>query len=273
MRPRTDHLALASLDQHGFDACLEWGRAGVRLLAPAVEIVVIVDVLSFTTAVSVAVERGAVVFPHRFRDDTAAGRARGLGGILAQSRRDGPGPSLSPASLTTLAPGDRLVLPSPNGATCAVLAAEAGATVVAGCLRNASAVASFASERGGRVAVVPAGEQWPDGALRPGVEDLLGAGAILAALAGGSASALPGGGSASPAASPGALGGRRLSPEARLAAAAFERLRLDLSSALADCASGRELIDRGFARDIELAAELDATGLVPVLRDGAFTAA
>jgi 2-phosphosulfolactate phosphatase len=251
VNPTDDDRPARSLDQHGFDARLEWGQAGVRLLAPLADVVVIVDVLSFTTAVSVAVEHGATVFPHRFRDDTAAERATSLGAILAQSRRDGPGPSLSPASLATLAPGDRLVLPSPNGATCSVLAAEGGATVVAGCLRNASAVARFARERGGTIAVVPAGEQWPDGALRPGIEDLLAAGAILAAL--------------------GSV--RTLSPKARLAAAAFDRLRPDLATVLKECASGRELVELGFARDVELAAELDATGLVPVLRDGAFTTA
>ncbi len=249
MDPNPADATTRSLDQHGFDVRLEWGQAGVRLLAPLVDVVVIVDVLSFTTAVSVAVEQGATVFPHRFRDDTADQRAKRLGAVLAQSRRDGPGPSLSPSSLAMLAPGDRLVLPSPNGATCTVLAAEATATVVAGCLRNASAVARFVRDRGGTVAVIAAGEQWPDGTLRPGVEDLLGAGAIIAALTTGSAS-----------------------PEARLAAAAFERLRHGLASALADCASGREILDRGFARDVELAAELDVTALVPVLRDGAFTA-
>lgn len=250
MNPPADDQPSRSLDQHRFDARLEWGQAGVRLLAPLVGLVVIVDVLSFTTAVSVATERGATVFPHRFRDDTAAERATSLGAVLAQSRRDGPGPSLSPASLAALAPGDRLVLPSPNGATCAVLAAEAGATVVAGCLRNASAVGRFAREHGGAIAVIPAGEQWPDGTLRPGIEDMLGAGAVLAALGAGTPS-----------------------PEARLAAAAFERLRPDIARVLADCASGRELLERGFASDVELAAGLDATGLVPVLRDGAFAAA
>ncbi|MHB8961088.1 MAG: hypothetical protein ACYDAN_15870 [Candidatus Limnocylindrales bacterium] len=71
----------------------------------------------------------------------------------------------------------------------------------------------------------------------------------------------------------GAGGPTTPSPEARLAAAAFERLRPDIARVLEDCASGRELLDRGFANDVELAAELDATGLVPVLRDGAFTAA
>lgn len=249
LHPPADDALARSLDQHGFAARLEWGQAGVRLLAPSAHVVVIVDVLSFATAVSVAVERGAAVYPHPARDATAAARAGSLGAILAQSRRDGPGPSLSPASLEALQPGDRLVLPSPNGATCAFLAAESGASVVAGCLRNASAVGRFAASLGTIVAVVAAGEQWPDGGLRPSFEDLVGAGAILAAIGG------------------------DLSPEARAAVAVFEAAGPSLAPHLRDCASGRELIDRGFARDVELAADLDATTIVPVLRDGAFTRA
>jgi 2-phosphosulfolactate phosphatase len=39
------------------------------------------------------------------------------------------------------------------------------------------------------------------------------------------------------------------------------------------CASGRELVERGFASDVEIAGELDATDRVPLLERGVFEAA
>jgi 2-phosphosulfolactate phosphatase len=238
-------------DQAGFDARLEWAVEGARLLAGACPVVVVVDVLSFTTAIEVAVGRGAVVFPHRWPDAGAAAFARRVGAELAGGRDAPPASrfSLSPVSLLDVPPGTRLVLPSPNGSAVAAALADAGAVVLAGCLRNASAVAAAAREAGGNglVAVVAAGERRPDGALRPAVEDLLGAGAVLHALGG-----LP-------------------SPEARAAVAAWRRR--DLPRDLLACASGRELAALGRAADIPLAAEHDVSQVVPVLRDGAFTAA
>jgi 2-phosphosulfolactate phosphatase len=140
------------------------------------------------------------------------------------------------------------VLPSPNGSAVAAAVGTAGPVVLAGCLRNASAVARVAREAGGDgpVAVVAAGERRPDGALRPAVEDLLGAGAVLDALGG------------------------RPSPEARAAVAAFRQR--DLPHDLLACASGRELAALGRAAEVALAAEHDVSQVVPVLRDGAFTA-
>ncbi|MGH8975220.1 MAG: 2-phosphosulfolactate phosphatase, partial [Acidimicrobiia bacterium] len=99
------------------------------------------------------------------------------------------------------------------------------------------------------VGVVPAGERWHGntGPLRPALEDLLGAGALLAALA--------------PAAP---------SPEARAAMATFAGAAPDLTRRLEDCASGRELIDAGFAADVRLAAELDVSPVAPHLAGDTF---
>jgi 2-phosphosulfolactate phosphatase len=94
--------------------------------------------------------------------------------------------------------------------------------------------------------VVAAGERRPDGSLRPAVEDLVGAGAILHALGG------------------------RPSPEARAAVAAFLDAAADLPATLAGCVSGHELAARGHAADLLLAAERDVGRVVPVLSGGAF---
>ena len=147
--------------------------------------------------------------------------------------------SLSPQSLQRATGIERLVLPSPNGSTiCATLAGR-GATVVAGCLRNAEAVAAHLADAlagGATVAVVPAGERWPDGSLRPAVEDLWGAGAVLAGL--------------DPA---------LMSPEAELATLAYERFRTRPLEHLLSCASGRELVEKGFEPDVVIAGRVNTT--------------
>jgi 2-phosphosulfolactate phosphatase len=219
---------------------------------------VVVDVLSFTTAVSVAVESGTRVFPYAWRDETASQFAEQMEASLAVGRRAAARTSpwtLSPAALGRAPFTPRLVLPSPNGS--AIAAAAAGATVVAGCLRNAAAAGRWLARNGYGVAarpiaVIAAGERWPGGELRPALEDLLGAGAIIAELQ--------------------AQGIGGLSPEATAAMAAYTGTA-DVAHAVAICASGRELAQSGFADDVSIAAALNTSGIVPILVDGAFTAA
>ena len=83
--------------------------------------------------------------------------------IVASKRGEGRF-SLAPASLRDIEPGTKLVLPSPNGSTLAYAARNLGAkAIIAGCLRNAAAVANSIE---GPVAVIAAGERWPDGSIR-----------------------------------------------------------------------------------------------------------
>jgi len=122
-----------------FDIRCEWGENGVAQLAPLSDVVIIVDVLSFSTCVEIATQRGAMIFPYRWRDETAEAFAVSIGAELADNQRSRSQYSLAPESLTRIPAGTRLVLPSPNGAT---LTLGTGSTpTLTGCLRNYRAVA------------------------------------------------------------------------------------------------------------------------------------
>src|ERR1700712_1919176 len=86
------------VDQGGFAYRFDWGPNGLRTLAPGAEVVVIVDVLRFTTAVCAAVESGATVLPYRWADGGAEAYAADHDAALAGRREDGS-PSLSPTDL------------------------------------------------------------------------------------------------------------------------------------------------------------------------------
>ena len=231
-----------TFDQAEFKARCEWGLSGLKQLAPISDVVLIINVSSVSTALDIAAARGASVFPYPL-SESAQAYAESLRATLASSDR-GFGYSLSPASLRSLPPGSRLVLPSCNGAALAFSANHP--LVLASCLRNASASGRLATRLGSTFAVIPAGEAWPDGELRPSLEDWVGAGAVIASLPG------------------------KPSPEANLAALSFEHLRANLSDSIRQASSGKELVSRGFSLDVQLAAELDVSRNVPKLKDRAF---
>jgi 2-phosphosulfolactate phosphatase len=215
------------------------------------------------------------VYPFRWKDASAREFAREHDAVLAVGRfeaRDADpaerAVSLSPASLQAAAGLQRIVLPSPNGSTLAHSLADGGATVIGASLRNRFAVARWITDmlaaaappgpadagsptdatsgaRSPVIAVLAAGERWPDGSLRPAVEDLWGSGAVIAALSD--------------------LGIGDQSPEAWTAEAAFRGVEGSLVAELADCASGQELVMAGFSDDVAIAAELDSSNCVPVL--------
>jgi 2-phosphosulfolactate phosphatase len=238
---------------------MDWGQRGAAAICPGADYAVIVDVLSFTTTLSVAIDAGTEVYPYRWREESAPEFARRHNAVLARDRSAASPPgviTLSPTSMSSGAGVTRLVLPSPNGSALASELAHGGAVVLGACLRNRMAIARWladqvrAAEQPPVIAVIAAGERWADDSLRPAVEDLWGAGAVISGLAG--------------------LGVTGLSPEARSAAAAFSAVTADLATELASCTSGRELCDRGFGPDVEAAADLDASTSVPLLAGGRF---
>ncbi len=246
MRRVSDDSLAGVYDQSEFDIRFGWGLTALQQFAPLSDVVIVVDVLSFSTSVEIATQRGAVIFPYRGRGPDAGTFARHHGAELASFDRTGGGFSLAPASLQSIPAGTRLVLPSPNGANLSLGVGQV--PTLAGCLRNCAAVAKATDQFGGKIAVLGAGERWrEDQTLRPAFEDLFGAGAVISYLSG------------------------RRSPEAFAAEAVFLAGRNQAHDLLTGSASGKELLARNSAADVELAAMVNISNCVPLLQSGAYS--
>jgi 2-phosphosulfolactate phosphatase len=232
-------------NQNEYDIRLEWGQKGVEQLSVISDVVIIIDILSFSTCVDIVTNNFASVIPYKWKDETAVDFAKSKNAILADHRRqNSKSYSLSPTSLLNVKREEKIVLPSPNGSTLSL--ATRDTLTLCGCLRNAKAVAEYAMKAGKKIALVPAGEQWPDGSLRPCFEDLIGAGAVIYYLNG------------------------TLSPESSIALSAFNAYKENLTEGLLKCSSGKELIERGFQNDVILAGEFNCGRSVPILKNGEY---
>lgn len=201
--------------QSDYQVRLEWGEAGLARLAPA-DVVVVVQTLGLTAHALSACEHGADL--DLTEDADAAAR-------LARA------------------------------------AEAAGAHVVIGGLRNAAAVAAHVMAvqhgRGARtsISVIAAGSVDDADAtgVRFAVDDLLGAGAVVAAL--------------------GDLGIDHASPDAAVAGEGFRALGGAVRHLLTASGNGRALAADGEREAVLAAASRDAASVVPVLHDGVVSAA
>lgn len=234
---------------------LEWGRDGARRAAQRGDILVIVDVLRFSTAVVAILCKEGTVMPCAWEQNPEA-LANQFQAEVASSRLDTPQKSrysLSPRSYESLEAGSRIILPSPNGATCSRLGAEVP-YLFAGALVNARTVSQVVRRiihtTHLSVTVVACGERWgepgEDGALRFALEDYLGAGAILSHL------------------------DLEMSPEAEVCARAFQSMEGNITNLLNHCGSGVELKMRNAWEDVIFASRCDTCSIAPVLRNGWF---
>ncbi|MDP4162211.1 MAG: 2-phosphosulfolactate phosphatase [Bacillota bacterium] len=244
--------------QTKYECRVEWGMRGAREAAERGDIVIIVDVLSFSTTVVTGVHFGAVIYPYppskngedqqyakQVQAEVVAGRSEGK-----RLQR----PSLSPVSFNANHGNKKYILCSLNGSRCSWIAKKVPA-LLAGCLLNVSAVAEAAnqlrSDTGASVTVVPCGEHWDgvkegENTMRPSIEDYLGAGAILSKLKGSK------------------------SPEADVCEGAFQSSKKRLGELIWESGSGMELRERGFGEDVLHAARLDVFNTVPFLVDNYF---
>jgi 2-phosphosulfolactate phosphatase len=226
---------------------------------------VIVDTLSFSSAVVTAVAGGGLIYPCALNEDAAAVAAE-LGGEVAVPRRQVPffrRFSLSPLTYLNLVAGTKVVLASPNGATCSQYEREVPYLFV-GTLLNAAALASTLNHlletTDLNLTIIACGERWEvsstsasaagavfgeeDSGVRFAIEDYLGAGALLSYLH------------------------CEKSPEARVCEAAFHSVQGELAELLWNCESGRELREKNYGSDVKHAARLNLYQAVPVMRQG-----
>jgi 2-phosphosulfolactate phosphatase len=96
--------------------------------------------------------------------------------------------------------------------------------------------------------VILDGERWLEGSLRPAVDELLGAGAMIHHLT------------------------WHCSPEAQVARDAFRSAAHDLTRSIRDSISGRKFVGRGFLRGVDMALEVDVSECAPLLRNDAYRA-
>lgn len=243
-------------NQSPFVCRVEWGRRGAREAAERGDIIIIVDVLSFSSTVVSALSFGAIIYPyppnlngHAYAEKVNAEYILGR----AEAAKTGK-PTLSPISFTEEHSNKKFVLSSLNGAFCTWIGSKVPALLI-GSLLNASSVASVANQlriqTNANITVVPCGEQWSDGkeeedTLRTAIEDYLGAGAILSYLEG------------------------EKSPEAEVCAGTFHYAESKLEELIWDCGSGRELRDRGYAADVKHCGRLNIYQTVPLLKNNYF---
>ncbi len=91
-------------------------------------------------------------------------------------------------------------------------------------------MASHHDPRTTTIAIIAAGERWLGKGLRPAIEDLWGAGFVVDKLT--------------------KVGWTVMSPEAAAARAAWLAAADHVPEALLGCASGRELVDKGYSADV-----------------------
>jgi 2-phosphosulfolactate phosphatase len=231
---------------------MDWGTRGVIEASKRGDIIVVVDVLSFSSAVTNAVHNGVIIYPFpRTGDINEYSKLVDAEiCILERARARELGlPSLSATSFNESHKGQKYIMSSINGATC-VRAANENNIIFAGCLLNAKAVAEICNqiqkEKGLNITVVACGERWSDLGdgirdLRPSIEDYLGAGSIIKSLNG------------------------TKSPEAKVCISAYQNSKNELKELINECSSGRELKLMDFPEDVEFCSQINKFNEVPVL--------
>nr|MBA4405257.1 2-phosphosulfolactate phosphatase [Nanoarchaeum sp.] len=238
---------------------LDWGTEGLNFAVKNNNIVVVVDVLRFSSAVVTAIANGFVIYPISnfekgkiFADSIGAE----ISGETGKSKF-----SLSPLSFLKNRDNKnkKVVLYSPNGAACCELVKN-GCIAYIGSLLNAKVVGKqafkIAKNKNLNVTIVAAGEKratisgekvlyTKENSRRVfAVEDYLGCGAIISYIN------LP------------------KSPEAEICESAFVGLKDKLKELLFNSFSGRYLMQNNKSKDVDFVSQLNYYNVIPVISKG-----
>jgi 2-phosphosulfolactate phosphatase len=211
------------------------------------QVVVVLDVLFATSSIVTALAHGATEVVPTLDGDAARAEAgrRPVGSYLLSGEKDAvtlPGfAHPTPLALLEQPLAGRSLIYSTTNGTVALLRARGAARVLAGALLNAEAVAGALATADGTALLVCAGSA---GAFN--LEDFYGAGLVVSLLSG--------------------HGPLELNDAAEAARLLCER------AAPLDCLSrgrvGRMMVERGWTRELEFAAQTSRFALVPELLDG-----
>jgi 2-phosphosulfolactate phosphatase len=215
---------------------------------PPADTVVVIDVLRATSTIVTALTNGAAaVVPVREPDEAIAVMRRiGRERVLLCGERGshaiaGFDLDNSPASYARdVVAGKTLVMTTTNGTRALVEAARGGVAVYCAALLNRTAIVERLAESTG-----------DEGTLS--FEDLLGAGAIVAALVARDR-------------------GLAISDEARAAMTAYAASAKRLTTAVAGGTHARDLVAAGFSNDVAACARIDVSTCVPRYTDGTIVA-
>jgi len=238
---------------------LDWNIEGLQFALKEKNIIVIVDTLRFSSAVTTAIANGFTIYPVS-NEEKGKEFAKSIGAEMS-GRSEIAKYSLSPQSFLKTSDNKKVVLYSPNGARCAELIKGKDIAYI-GCLLNAKAVGKqvtkISKKTNRNVTIIAAGEKrgielgerieyFKD---KKGfqkvfaVEDYLGAGAIISYIN------LP------------------KTPEAEVCELAFNSSKNKLEKLLLESFSGKYLVQTKRKGDVEWSTQLNYYNVVPIVREG-----
>jgi 2-phosphosulfolactate phosphatase len=234
-------------------ATIGWGPTAITGALERNDLIVVVDVLRFSSTVTTAVANDFVIVP--CSDPQRAERLSSENGMPVTGKAGVARYSLSPLDYLNPKASEEIILVSPNGAKCAEMINVAHTGFI-GCFLNARAVGRllslFCQRENRNITVVACGEvvedQYDDLETRRfAVEDYLASGLILSEM--------------------------KVEPsaEAKASMQAYESSKIALRDRIRSSPSGQYLVNKGLEYDISHCVQRSIYDILPSIDEGRIT--